>query len=108
MNEGKIAPKARLLTNAIRHIEERKTNGNSLRKIGMISMPLPSPFINSPSVGRLLLLNIYGIIREVVYHFRLAIGPGGTRQQKLHTTLEKEDNSWIFLPLRILFCLISV
>ena len=50
MNEGKIAPKARLLTNAIRHIEERKTNGNSLRKIGMISMPLPSPFINSPSV----------------------------------------------------------
>lgn len=84
MNEGKIALKARLLTNAIRHIEERKTNGNSLRKIRMISMPLPSPFINSPSVvGCLLLLNIYGIIREVVYHFRLAIGPGGTRQQKL-------------------------
>ena len=50
MNEEKIAPKARLITNAIRHIEERKTNGNSLRKIGMISMPLPSPFINSPSV----------------------------------------------------------
>ena len=50
MNEGKIAPKAQLLTNAIRHLEERKTNGNSLRKIRMISMPLPSLFINSPSV----------------------------------------------------------
>ena len=29
MNEEKIAPKARLLTNAIRHIEERKTRGET-------------------------------------------------------------------------------